>query len=190
VQRYKKFLGEVHGQFGSLNPSILVAAIRDAGARRFLRSAYRHIERNHNDVSLVLWHGPKRAQARVRLTTTPYSLAQGFRTRATTGNGGSLLTGDITCTDPVVDRLQGHFRRLLGDTSCFLVPHHGSAHSWNRRLLTTVSHAALFVVSAGLHNAYYHPDPEVVESLENTRGGFRWFLSHESNRVAIHIQAD
>jgi hypothetical protein len=189
AKRYKKFFNEVNGHFGTLDPITLMPAIRNPRERKFLRAAYQHIEGNHNDVSLVLWHGPRRGRAHVALMTQPYPANMWpSHHHVVEGQGGSLLTGDITCTDPVVDRMQLHLGPLLSAVDCFQVPHHGSAVSWNDRLLTSLGKDTFFVISAGLHNTYNHPDPRVIGSLEEVNGMHGWFRSDESNPVAIDIR--
>jgi beta-lactamase superfamily II metal-dependent hydrolase len=187
ARRMKAFLGEVYQHFQTLDPLVLVQAISNSAQRKFLRAAYRHIDGNHNDVSLVLWHGPKSRPAYAELMTRRQNTMQSLLYRHAEGNGGSLLTGDITCTDAVVEDMRLHFGQLLRQVSCLQIPHHGSEHSWNRRLLEYIDDSAFFVVSAGLQNRYNHPDPGVLASLVTTGGVKRWFMSNEANSVAVDV---
>ena len=188
VQRYKRFLADVQGRFGTLDPGRLVMAIRNEADRKKLRDCYHHIRGNHNDVSLVLWHGPIPVPALARLNsgarTRGWRQAAGFPDC----NGGTLLTGDLTCTDRVVQNMERHFGRRLPGSAFLQVPHHGSVHSWNTRLLGVTSPAVMPVISAGIRNGYRHPHPQVIDALENTNGGVRWFVSDERNTVAMHIE--
>ena len=188
VQRYKRFLADVHGRFGTLDPGRLVLAIRDEADRKELKDCYHHIRGNHNDVSLVFWHGPMQAQAEARLTTG--ARTRGWRQSAGVSvcNGGTLLTGDLTCTNQIVQKMVHHFSGQLSESAFLQVPHHGSLHSWNTRLLTATSPEIMPVICAGIRNGYSHPHPQVIDDLDNTNGGVRWFVSDERNTVAMHIE--
>jgi len=189
VQRYKRFLHEVNDAFGTLDPGRLVMAILNESDRKKLRNCYHHIRGNHNDVSLALWHGPIQMHARVRARSGP----QGRFLRRTSAfgvsNGGTLLTGDLTCTDQVVDKMQRHFGGWLRESAFLYVPHHGSLHSWSSRLLAVTTPAIMPIISAGINNGYRHPHPQVIDSLENTNGGVRWFVSNEHSPVAMHVES-
>jgi hypothetical protein len=188
VQRYKRFLKEVHSRFGTLDPGPVVMAIRDESGRKKLRDCYHHIRGNHNDVSLVLWHGPIPVTALARLNSG--ARTRGWRRVADSPgcNGSTLLTGDLTCTNRVVQNMERHFGGRLGGLAFLQVPHHGSVHSWNARLLGVTSPAVMPIISAGISNVYRHPHPQVIDALENTNGGVRWFVSDERNTVAMHIE--
>lgn len=189
VQRYKRFLADVHGRFGTLDPGRLVMAIRNEADRKKLRDCYHHIRGNHNDVSLILWHGPIDAPALARLEPSgAHMRSWGIPARSALCNGGTLLTGDLTCTNRVVDNLQWHFGNRMTDSAFLHVPHHGSLRSWNDRLLSITNREIMPIVCAGRHNGYGHPHPQVRDSLSNTNGGVRWFINNEHNTVAMHIE--
>jgi hypothetical protein len=188
VQRYKRFLADVHRRLGTLDPARLVFAIRDEAGRKKFRDCYRHIRGNHNDVSLVLWHGPIQVPALARLNSG--ARTRGWRQVAGFPgcNGGTLLTGDLTCKDRVVQNMERHFGNRLPGSAFLQVPHHGSVHSWSTRLLTATSPEVMPVISAGISNGYRHPHPQVIDALDNTNGGVRWFVSDERNTVAMRIE--
>src|SRR5258708_38264127 len=73
VHRYKRFLADIHSHFGTLDSGRLVMAIRDESDRKKLRHCYRHISGNHNDVSLVLWHGPIQKPPSARPESGPHT---------------------------------------------------------------------------------------------------------------------
>lgn len=188
VQRYKRFLADVHRGFGTLDPGRLVRAIRNEADRKQLRNCYHHISGNHNDVSLVFWHGPIQGPALARLNSG--ARTRGWRRAAglLDCNGGTLLTGDLTCTDQVVRNMERHFSARLAGSAFIQVPHHGSLPSWNNRLLAATSPGVMPVISAGISNGYSHPHPQVIDELNHTNGGVRWFVSDERNTVAMHIE--
>lgn len=186
VQRYKRFLAAVNGQFGTLAPGRLIAAIRNAADRKKLRNCYHHIEGNHNDVSLALWHAPLSFPAQTCITSG--QRVKGLRPSGpwSNCNGGTFLTGDLTFTDSVMDRFQTRLGNELNHSAFLAVPHHGSARSWNPRLLAMMQPGALSIVSAGLRNSYHHPNGEVIDSIESR--GERWFRSSERDVVEMHIE--
>jgi hypothetical protein len=188
LQRYKRFLADVHSRFGTLDSRRLVAAIRDQTDRKTLRECYRHIRGNHNDVSLVFWHGPIQVRAVARLNSGARTRGWRFAAGFPECNGGTLLTGDLTCIDRVVQNMEQHFGSRLSGSSFLLVPHHGSLHSWNIRLLTAMPPEVMPVVSAGMSNGYRHPHPQVIDALDHVNGGVRWFVSNERNTVSMHIE--
>ena len=188
VQRYKRFLADVHGRFGALDPARLVMAIRNEADRKDLRDCYHHIRGNHNDVSLVLWHGPIQAPALARLESGAHTRGWGWAVESAVCNGGTLLTGDLTCTNRVVENMRRHFGNLLTESAILHVPHHGSVPSWNDGLLLSTTPQVMSVICAGRYNSYRHPHPQVRNSLSHTNGGVRWFVSDERNAVAMRIE--
>jgi hypothetical protein len=188
VQRYKRFLADVHSRFGTLNSSRLVLAIRNEADRKKLRACYNHIRGNHNDVSLVFWHGPTPVPAVARLESGAHTRGWGWTAESAVCNGGTLLTGDLTCTNRVVTNMERHFARRLREAAFLQVPHHGSMHSWNPRLLAVTNPDVMPVICAGRLNGYSHPHPQVRDSLNHTNGGVRWFVSDERNTVAMRIE--
>lgn len=188
TQRYKRFLSEVHAGFGTLSPRRLVRAICNEADRQKLQRAYRHIRGNHNDVSLVLWHGPTNPLALSCLR--PQQVPEvGNRVICSDGqNGGTLLTGDLTCRSRTVGKMERHFGELISGSAFLHVPHHGSRCSWNNRLLRATNHRAIPVISAGRHNIYNHPHPDVEMSLDLGVGRNRWYRNHERNSIAMYIE--
>jgi beta-lactamase superfamily II metal-dependent hydrolase len=186
VMRYKAFLEEVRNRFGTLDPGRLIMAIRNKSDRRKLRACYHHIRANHNDVSLVLWHGPRQTIVFVRLRSSMRNRSSPNGTFAGC-NGGTLLTGDLTCTKEVVGRMERHFGSKLRESAFIQVPHHGSLKSWNTQLLAVTDHGVMPVISAGSRNGYGHPHPQVVDSLTNWRGGVDWFVTDERNPISMRV---
>jgi competence protein ComEC len=76
-----------------------------------------------------------------------------------TGGGRILLTGDIEVK--AEQALVRDYGTEL-ESSVLVVPHHGSNTSSTLSFLSTVR-AKIAVVSAGSHNRYGHPSPEVVD---------------------------
>ena len=79
-----------------------------------------------------------------------------------TGGGRILLTGDIEVK--AEQALVRDYGTEL-ESSVLVVPHHGSNTSSTLSFLSTVR-AKIAVVSAGSHNRYGHPSPEVIDQYE------------------------
>lgn len=189
VQRYKRFLADVHGHFGTLDPGRLVTAIRSESDRKKLRGCYHHIRGNHNDVSLVLWHGPMFMPSRAALVSGPRPQRTSSVAEPPHCCGGTLLTGDLTFKDEVVAKIKRHFDRYLWVTTFLHVPHHGSLRSWNDSLLKLFEGHIMAVVCAGSHNIYNHPHPQVMAALDRQRGRVEKYWCDERNTVGMRIES-
>lgn len=187
IQRYKRFLSEVYAAFGTLDSQRLVMAIRNEVDRQKLQRAYRHIRGNHNDVSLVLWHGPHDLFALSFLGSQQPPEGGRQMIQSNGPNGGTLLTGDLTCGIQTVRKMERHFAELIFGSAFLHVPHHGSKCSWNSRLLSATSHQAVPVISAGIHNSHNHPHPDVVMALNLRIGRNNWHKNHEHNGITMEI---
>ena len=100
--------------------------------------------------------------------------------RVVYGNARFLLTGDV---------FREGERWLLGsgqilDSDVLKVAHHGSDTSSSAPFLSAVSPRAA-VISAGQDNRFGHPDPEVVERLEELLPASRIFRTFERGTITF-----
>jgi hypothetical protein len=164
------FLTQVKAVLGGFTVKKILDAITNERTRKELKSTYSRIQSAHNEVSLVLWHGPVLHGAQSCQTAIRGSLAVknaslnhwiNFRTDLW-GRGGTMLTGDIAIKGDTATRFANHYRNELSQTGIFYMPHHGSGHNWvlNPALLIN---GTFCVASAGIHNSYGHPDPFLVD---------------------------
>jgi beta-lactamase superfamily II metal-dependent hydrolase len=179
-----------------LSALALVNAIRDEAARKAIKDAYGRITVLHNDVSLVLWHGP------VRFPGWAYrSDVFGFRANAWgpwphsyhrhsidgRGTTGTMLTGDQNLKNQgTKNRFLQHYSRSLPDTAFFYLPHHGSHENWKAEAAMLLSRPAC-LASSGLRSKYGHPHLDVVEELE-VDFDLPVFWSHERSAVTLRIR--
>ena len=96
-----------------------------------------------------------------------------------TGGGRILLTGDIEVK--AEQALVRDYGTEL-ESSVLVVPHHGSNTSSTLYFLSTVR-AQIAVVSAGSHNRYGHPSPEVVDRYK--RLGIRLLNTAQHGEIII-----
>mgnify|MGYP000927628831 CR=1 FL=1 len=80
-------------------------------------------------------------------------------------NTGTLLTGDISLSDNAkYKKLIDHYSTELENVGIFLLPHHGSRHSWNESIIQDFFNTS-YIVSFGRKNKYGHPSGAVVSDL-------------------------
>lgn len=95
---------------------------------------------------------------------------------------GQLLTGDLN-----LNKSYRQFREHIGDrlerTVICLVPHHGSANSWNEIILGDARWCKAWIVSAGRHNRYSHPARSVICDI--VASGRTLFWTHECAAVVV-----
>jgi len=138
-----------------------------------------------NFTSLVLWHGPINPDwwPKLQWGHCPCYASDGiYRTKfaleaCAIGVGcsfvvdlfrkpalGQLLTGDMNLNNNY-EAFKGHLGTRLESTAVCLVPHHGSGHSWNNKIIEDLPWCKIWVISAGRENHYYHPHKEVLQDL-------------------------
>ena len=120
------------------------------------RSAWRRLQTGDlirvGDVEVHVWHPPPPDWERQRVRNDD-SLVLELRH----GQVSIILTGDIgpDVESTLATRIPPAPVRVLK------IPHHGSRHSSTHRFVDAMS-PAVAVVSAGRHNAFGHPNPDVL----------------------------
>lgn len=171
--------------------STLQEVLRCNSKRAQLRSCYELITRGKklNPTSLVLFHGPLNGSRVITVECSNkivthfclspcYSLPECSCCRlATLLSGpanGQLLTGDLdlsTNYDAFINRIGSR----LEATAVCLLPHHGSALSWNPALKNEAKNCRLWVASAGINNKRnHHPSPAVIRDILRSGNAFFW----------------
>lgn len=170
----QEFLSQVKKVLSGFSVKKIVDAIANERTRKELKSAYSRIQSAHNDVSLVLWHGPVLypGQSCGTQITGQENFSAGSAHywikvhRALNDRGGTMLTGDIAIKADTANRFAAHYNSELPQTSVFYMPHHGSNHNWmlDRALLSIETFC---VASAGIHNSHGHPDPFLLDDVRS-----------------------
>lgn len=191
AERWESFRREVRRCAGTLNPDRILPRLKDAAFRKELISCYRHICYDHNNVSLALWHGPaQRVRGTFAITGGdsphrywPHRFHDEIPIEARqSGNGGTLLTGDISLKTNLRQFAQ-HFSERLSRVNLVQLPHHGSRHSWNSELLSHLDGRTWFAVNAGTANRFGHPHNEVFFDLR----GYHAVIGTETSSVDTRI---
>jgi beta-lactamase superfamily II metal-dependent hydrolase len=194
----KKFLRCVSKVVGSLNSVKIVNAIRDPKKRRVLRRCYDLIDRIHNEVSLVLWHGPTQRPIKMTMATAdalascpPFKLLNhplGISvTSRNSPHGSTFLTGDIALRGSTLTRCLRHFGANLENVAFFYVPHHGSRHCWDEAILNVLALDPVFLFSAGLENQFRHPSRAVVNSIYAHDRDWHCLWSNEESEIQMRV---
>jgi len=161
---------------GSITPETIKEVIQDKHALSKLRKCYKtHIKSDLNETSLLVLHlpafdprdsilwGDNRA---CNCCWYPCRWWFGLPFKENSKKSLSqLLTGDINLKNGYT-QIRTHFGlgNIIKNTVITLIPHHGSKKNWNNALYGDIS-SNLWVVSAGIHNKYGHPSPEVLGDL-------------------------
>lgn len=78
---------------------------------------------------------------------------------------GALYMGDYDASGSQKwQQLQRAYEKYIPYIGCLQVPHHGSKHNFNLKLLDIKS-CRLYFISSGLNNKYKHPDGDVVKQV-------------------------
>ncbi len=159
-------------ELGVNNSLEALKKLADRQVRKRMRSRFRKLASDQNDLSVMLWHGPKKP--RVRKWSETWSHSQmtrfsRFRSEHRSSSAGTLLTGDIglSLDFSVIKR---HFRSKWSITSEVQVPHHGSKDSWCKELTRNLPSGSEFVIGAAYRNRYGHPHRCVVVDILRFHG--------------------
>ncbi len=188
LKRWKRFVNAVLDGTGlkELLPTAIIEILKNPAARVKLKEAYKEIKKDHNNVSLTLWHGPAFKKERESMCywgdrTREYQAYRNYL--GWWGNsGGTLLTGDLNLQHDF-RQFQDHYRGYLEETAFFQVPHHGSSHSWEPQILGLIGDRAVCFTSSGFSNKYGHPHLDVIDDI---LPGHPWAGGHE--RCEIHFR--
>lgn len=192
ADRWASFRSEVAGAAGTTDPQFILGRLRNRKIRKRVREAYRHLQKDHNNASIAVWHGPVRSQSAARINASGFriigqrradpvellleamegrsapSLRESY-SAGQPGDLGTLLTGDISLKHDFA-AFWNRFRPFIQQTSIVSLPHHGSALSWSTdfmdNYIASKPGTALFVASAGANNSYGHPHKAVLADVQ------------------------
>ncbi|NEU62694.1 MBL fold metallo-hydrolase [Paenibacillus sp. ALJ109b] len=137
-----------------------------------------------NDTSLVVYHEPIRSD-HIKI----YSYVEGCATlvnnedlfgftwfhnhNLSTSFTGQMLCGDICLNkQDNYDEWKKHYNKELHNISFMLLPHHGSKHNWNNKIVSDCHNLDWYLASAGFSNKYSHPSMQIVNELVSKNKSF------------------
>ena len=145
-----------------------------------LITAYKACHGNLNLTSLCLYSGPAEAVGAVhacRLVHRPWT------TILQNGRVAWLATGDARLSKVAkCDAFLAHFRDHLKKVSTFTLPHHGSAHDFNEKLLASVKPRYCPVAADAVKN-WQHPAARVTRAVASA--GALLLVSNADENTAI-----
>jgi hypothetical protein len=182
------FLQELKKISNTLKPQDIIQVIKNKSQRKQIRQAYKNVDHHHNDVSLVLWHGPvynKYFPAVAYGISASYSRKQKYY-RHFPGKGGTVLTGDLKLIGSTMRKFENYYDDVLEKTAFFVLPHHGSHYNWHLRSFMRIDRDICYMASAGFRNQYCHPHLDLINELENYTGHpVLW--SHEFSGISMKL---
>ena len=168
---------------------ILDGARTDAG-RKKLRRCYDALWRDHNLVSMTLYSGPRWYSGYVAYSRLFRSIYyRGLQWRWHYGFAvGWMLTGDAHLDGMRRRRaFHRHYEPVSGFVGTFMLPHHGSAHNFDRSLLTGFPSLQVAFAAAG-PNSYGHPHPAVRWAVaRHSRARFRRVSDRPVTALAVEL---
>ncbi|MCI8328618.1 MAG: MBL fold metallo-hydrolase [Oscillibacter sp.] len=101
---------------------------------------------------------------------------------------GCLYTGDYDASGPQKWRelysAYGKYSHCIGSVQ---IPHHGSSHNYNPRLLH-IGDCFFCIISAGSRNRYHHPNPYVIKDILANRR-YPLLVTEDSGETAFDVFA-
>lgn len=163
--------------------------IRDGRKRELLRECYDEIWRDHNLVSMALYSGPERRNAcylsiygRDSQTGGDQEIDIDTFAVGWLGTGDSDLSGHRRRTE-----FLAHYGHILPNVSVFVVPHHGSGHSFASEIVHAMPNLQAGVAAAGTDNAYRHPHRVVVDAFHGRRTHFFQVSENPTTEAGSYI---
>lgn len=118
---------------------------------------------NINENSLVVYSGPKIKSYRVKLNEGSIYSSSSKSNVFENIEPGCIYMGDYNLKR-YFDEFNNKFQHLYENVGVVQIPHHGSKHSYNTRILN-ISSDVIFVISAGYHKYNWHPHKDVIFEL-------------------------
>ncbi len=149
-------------RLGTCNPEELLDCLKNNPLYRAdIKEAYSKIPGGFNTNSMTLFSGTKSEHfAQFLIHHKCPCKGHCFPIKP-----GALYMGDYdTSGSQKWQQLQRAYEEYIPYIGCLQVPHHGSKHNFNFKLLDMLS-CQVYVISAGLNNKYDHPDGDVVKQI-------------------------
>lgn len=188
-QRMAAFHKALENAFGKgLTRSAIVHHARHEPGRVILKECYGALWRDHNKVSLSLYAGPPTSPS-ISSLQLPFS---NWHTRAPAKpmtEIGWLMTGDAElAAHRRVNAFMAYYQNYLDRVGVFVLPHHGSALSFDPNYLCYFHNLNACIVAAG-PNQYRHPDHEIFEYVTRIMGIQGWHHVSECPNSGFGVRA-
>ena len=187
TSKYKKMIVELENEFGSkidLKDALYMVDNDPSVIPRY-KSVYERIPGDINSNSMVLFSGPKDKKRTLEECFFPASIDidMFIRTRAPIGPG-CLYMGDYDANGKDKwKKLKEAYSEYWSRIGCIQIPHHGSKNNYNKELANDPR--KVYVISAGEHNPYGHPDDSVIKDLYIKRSSFHVVTEDKQSKVEM-----
>lgn len=138
--------------------------------RADINKAYKKITKSgtSNDCSLIVYSGPTNTSHNFR--RNPYYYHRYTLFKYIVKEVACLYLGDTDLNQKIksnslLDILSKYFKNISENIGLIQVPHHGSKHNFNKKILSNMPHRMYFA-SFGANNTYGHPSYEVIANIE------------------------
>jgi len=150
-----------------------------------IKEAYKSISGNLNENSLVLFSGSVDETLRQRYEC-PCLGANDCPVFPFSTPSGCLYMGDYNAKGTAQwNELDRAFKQYWNRIGCLQIPHHGSKHNYNKKL--TNNYPCYYVISAGMHNRYRHPNKEVISNMLSKKAYPFWVNENPTTTVVLTV---
>ena len=184
IARAKAFQRALKVEFPGEDIDKIVTRALDQTGRRKLRTAYDTLSKDHNKITMSLYAGPYPSSKsnwtakfdwHPQVTDPSHTYFFFWFHGGDSGEVGWLSSGDADLSTP---RRRGAFLKfyhsVLTGVGVFILPHHGSAGSFDTSLLAGMPALRIGIAAAG-PNGYGHPHAQVRDAV---------------NKACLFIQVD
>ncbi|WP_031326349.1 ComEC/Rec2 family competence protein [Rhodobacter capsulatus] len=186
----KAFNDALDAEFGKGTDKKAIAQLaKDPAIRERLRNCYDALWADHNLISMTLYSGPIKPESMEIDISICRRYPYWHPHHEWADCGGWMLTGDAH-----LDGLRRRrrflkfYRRFLGLTNIFMVPHHGSVHNHSDEVLNAMPELRVGYAAAGPNN-YGHPHNEVRDSVRAHRYAFFHQMDHRRfNQIVMTVR--
>ncbi len=206
VKRMDAFKRALAKEFGSpLDKNEIIQSLRSEDGRKKLRNCYDAIWKNHNLVSMTLYIGPHPSHVGSYLDQMVHSMCYlgsscrriydkfPWRRRFLFHTYMDEMTGWMLTGDAHLGAKRRrscflkYYEQFLPVTSVIMLPHHGAKDNFSSRVLDKM-HALNIAYAASGPNTYGHPNPAVINMVENGYEiEFHQVDEHMKNQLVLRV---
>lgn len=182
-ERKKKFMTELKrvgidiSQYGNI-----ISMLKTKTGQKKLREAYEKVEGGLNTNTMVVYSGPLH-NGKTYWQRISNRFGCEYRRCGDYYNSGCLYLGDFDAKSNW-DYLDSKYDEYWGRIGVIQLPHHGSQHNYNNKLL---SKDVFYIISAGFRNPYNHPHAKVLKELILHHKRFAWITEETGSMIQFEV---
>ncbi len=161
---------------------------KDEKMLKDIKKVYVKVVRNFNSNSMTLFSGVLETCIGQWYHETWISFRRAFfgcqLYKHLSGDISCLYTGDYDASgDQMFNELKDKYNQYWSSIGCIQIPHHGSRHNHNIKL---IEKGRCYIISAGYKNKYNHPDPQVIKEI-CLEGGIPLIVTEKTSSIVLCI---